>query len=192
MHKKIENLELDIPKNDLDCWERYPKQRWVYDASRVLDAQNIKWQLTEPATPFEKIPTISLKTKTGVEHYLGYIYTDILPAEHLLSEVYIVKGEVKFIRQLDFHSLKEVDSLPGQLDLKINALVALYFQKFTGVISMEVRGTEIIRIQLRPSYSDLGLIDNQELIKLIKRIYRKTEITLSGLTDRVLHETLAS
>jgi hypothetical protein len=67
----------------------------------------------------------------------------------------------------------------------------LYFQKFTGVITAETYANEIFRIRLRPLI-DIANETNQEVIKLIKRIYKRTDITLSGLTDRVLHETLAS
>lgn len=189
MHKKYETIEVDIPSDDFDCWERYPKHHWVYDLSRLMDAQGIKW------SPYE---TDELNHKETIMHLVSYkvavhpglIYIKQPTGDQLISEIYIIKGEIKFMRHID-SSGHELSSPIGQLELRLNAFVTLHFQKFTGVISVKSIGNDIFGIQLRP-HSEYGLITNQELIKLIRRIYKKTDITLIGLKDRVLHETLAS
>ena len=47
MNRKTDTQELDIPKDDIECWTRYPKYRWVYELSRLLDSQHIRWSLFE-------------------------------------------------------------------------------------------------------------------------------------------------
>jgi hypothetical protein len=189
MHKKNETIEVDIPMDDIECWERYPKYHWVYDLSRLMDAQGIKWSPYETdELNFKELNMQLVSYKSVIQP--GLIYIKEPTGDKLISEIYIIKGEIKFMRHID-SSGNELSSLIGQLELRLNAFVTLHFQKFTGVISVKTFGTDIYGIQLKP-YSDPGLTTNQELVKLIRRIYKKTDITLSGLTDRVLHETLAS
>lgn len=191
MHKKTENTEIDIPKDDIECWERYPKHHWVYDLSRLLDAQHIGWSPFEVPMYPQRMVNMKLLSNHEIAREHGFIYTKKLEGNRLITEIYIVKGEIKFIRHIDPNSVHELDLLVGELELRLNAFVILHFQKFTGVITTETYGNEIFKVQLRP-HSELGLVINSELVKLIRRIYKKTDITLLGLTDRVLHETLAS
>ena len=70
--------------------------------------------------------------------------------------------------------------------------MAIHFQKFTGVLSVETIGTDIYSIRLRPS-PELALIADIEATKLLKRIYKKNDVVhITGLTDHLLHETIAS
>ena len=190
MNKKIQYDDLDIPIDDIDCWERYPKHHWVYDLSRLLDAQNIKW------TPFEhkemqREINILLETKKPIVRQPGFIYTKKPEGNRLYTEVYISKGEIKYMRHIDPDTNKELTQLVGEVELRLNAFVTLHFIKFTGVITAETFGNEIHRIKLRP-HSDLSQEENSNIIKITKRIYKKTELTLNGLTDRALHNELAS
>lgn len=121
----------------------------------------------------------------------GYIYITPSDGDHLFTEIYIIKGEVKLIRHIDPDTGAELQTLIGEVELRLNAFVTLHFAKFTGVITCETYGHDIRRIQLR-AHSDLSLITDSEIVKLTKRIYKRTDTTLTGLTDRVLHETLAS
>lgn len=190
MHKKIDTNELDIPKDDIECWERYPKHHWVYDLSRILDAQNIKWSPYE-IDGLERELNIEMISNKPIVKQPGYIYTKRLDGRHMITETYITKGEIKLMRHVDPDSKKEIIGLIGEIDLRINAFVTLYFQKFTGVITYETYANEIFRIRLRP-YIDISLEANQEVIKLVKRIYKKSDLSVIGLVDRSIHETLAS
>jgi len=191
MQKKTDTSELDIPKDDIDCWERYPKHRWVYDLSRLLDAQHIGWSPYEvPMYPHREL-NMRLESELPIIRQPGFIYTKTPEGDHLTSEVYIAKGEIKLIRHFDSKTGKELPNLVGEVELRLNAFVTLHFAKFTGVTTCETHGHDIYRIQLR-AYSDLSLTTDSEINKLTKRIYKRTEITLNGLTDRILHESLAS
>lgn len=190
MQKKTDMHDLDIPTDDIECWERYPKHRWVYDLSRLLDAQNIKWSPFELPDMQREI-NMRLESNTPVIKQPGMIYIKPPEGRHMFTEVYIAKGEVKHMRHIDPKTGKELPSLIGEVELRLSAFITLHFVRFTGVITAETYNNEIHRIQLRPK-SDLGQEENSNIVKLAKRIYKKTEITLSGLTDRTLHATLAS
>lgn len=190
MNKKPETHSLDIPKDDIECWDRYPKHRWVYDLSRLLDAQHIKWSPYKVAdmTPMNNIEIQSIEP---VEVKSGVIYINKNDGNHMFTEVYIAKGEIRHMRHFSPKTGEELTSLIGEIDLRLNAFVTLYFSKFTGVITAETYGNEIYRIQLRPK-SHLGQNNNIEIAKLIKKLYKKNEITINGLTDQDLHDILAS
>jgi len=190
MQKKTDINELDIPVDDVECWERYPKHHWVYDLSRLLDAQNIRWSPYE-VEGFEREVNMTLNTDRALIRQPGFIYMKKPEGRKLYTEVYIAKGEIKHMRHIDPETGKELAQLIGEVELRLSAFVTLYFVRFTGVITAETYSNEIHRIQLRPQ-SDLSQEENANIVKLAKRIYKKTEITLSGLTDRALHNELAS
>lgn len=190
MQKKIETQELDIPGDDIDCWERYPKHHWVYDLSRLLDSQNIKWSPYE-IPGMSQVINMELYSVLEHTHQSGYIYIHKLDAEEMITEVYITKGEIKLIRQIDPKTHIELPGLIGEIELRINAFITLYFAKFTGIIAVRTIGIEIHKIQLRP-YAFVINDTNAEAFKLKKRIYKRTEITINGPADQALHEKLAS
>jgi len=190
MQKKTEIQDLDIPQDDVDCWDRYPKHRWVYDMSRLLDAQNIKW------SPFGSLPMMIANmyfyTDKEVAYVPAYIYINEPIGKQYVTEVCIAKGEIKHMRYMCKLTKKVISEDVGDVELRISAFVSIHFQKFTGVISVETIGTDIYSIRLRP-VSESALIDNVEVTKLLKRIYKKNELVhIIGLTDRLLHETIAS
>lgn len=191
MHKKSDNIEFDIPKDDIECWDRYPKHRWVYELSRLLDAQSIKWSPFEVSTFPNRELNMELTSLKALVRQPGFIWMKKSEGPHLLTEMYITKGEIKFMRHIDPNTRKELPNLIGGIELRLSAFVALYFQKFTGVVATETLSNEIYRMQLRP-YIEISQETNQELIKLAKRIYKKSDLTTVGLADRAIHETLAS
>lgn len=190
--KRFASNELDIPHDDFDCWERYPRYRWVYDVSRLLDAQHIKW------TPFQgtelsyKIPAMNFELSNPVEYKSADIYIDKPTGIHIISEVCIIKGEIKSIRYFEKNSLSPITSETGNLELRINAFVSMHFQKFTGIITITTIGNDIYAISLK-QLSELALIGNAEITRLTKKIYKKTVICqVTGLSDHTLHESTAS
>ncbi len=191
MHKRPDTQELNIPRDDVECWERYPKHRWVYDLSRLLDAQNIKWSPYKTDLLKDREINIFLDTYNNIEYEPGYIYINSPHGIHVITEVYITKGEIKLARYIDKDTNTEIQDTIGNIELRINAFISMHFLKFTGIITIESIGNDIISIRLRP-YSEFGLNVNPDIARLTKRIYKKTDITVNGLTDQVLHETLAS
>ena len=191
MHRRTETYELNIPTDDIECWDRYPKHRWVYELSRLLDAQNIKWSPFKTDSLECRVVNLCLATFKKVLYEPGYIYIEQPHGLEIVSEVYITKGDIKLTRHFDKKNQEEIQEYSGNIELRINAFVSMHFQKFTGIISLDSIGNDIMAIRLRP-YRESHLNTDTEIIKLIKRIYKKTDIILSGLTDQVIHETLTS
>lgn len=189
MQRKSESIDLDVPKNDQECWDRYPKHRWVYELSRLLDAQNIKWSpFADSSFPDKEM---NLKLKSPSLYQTGYIYLRKPDGQHMITEIHITKGEIKNMRHFDPVTDIELDTLIGEIELRINAFVTLHFQKFTGVVSIDTYANEILRMRLRPHH-DPSAEANSDIAKLVKRIYKKSDTTLNGPSDRILHESLAS
>lgn len=191
MNRKLDTSELDIPKDDIECWERYTKHRWVYDMSRLLDSQGIVWTPYESHNLLNRELNMELYSIRPLLRQPGYIYINRPQTQHLHSEVYVIKGEIKLMRHIDPVTVTQLDPVIGDLELRINAFITLHFQKFTGVVSLETYAAEIHRVRLRPHLTDQYNI-SADIAKLLKRIYKRTDITLSGPADQVLHETLAS
>lgn len=176
MHKKIDINELDIPNDDVEAWERYPKYHWVYDVSRLLDVQNIKWSPFKTNSLKTKWLNMNLESKTPIDYSQSYIFVNTPKGNQINTEVYIAKGEIKFLRHIDLMQ-KEIEGIIGEIELRINAFVMLHFQKFTGVISILSIGADIYGISLRP-HSELAIDTNAEVIKFTKRIYKKNELEI--------------
>jgi hypothetical protein len=192
MHKKTDIHDLDIPIDDIECWDKYPKHRWVYDMSRLLDAQNIKWSPFKTDALGDQVVNMYLHSEKAVVYMPAWIYINNPVGKQILSEVYIVKGEIRHIRYVDNTSKQIILDNVGDIELRISAFVSMHFQKFTGVITTETVGTDIYAIRLRP-IPELALVANTEVSKLIKRIYKKNDVVhINGLTDQQLHEVLVS
>lgn len=174
--------DLDIPTNDYDCWQRYPRHRWVYDLTRLMDAQNLAWSTVQTAEFTERKETL---TDPSIPGSLGCIYLRSQKDTAVHFEVSVIKGDVKLVVPLD----KNQES--GKQEIKIAAFVALHFSKFTGVITFSMCQDTIIKISLKPQ-SELDHITNKEQLKIYKKIFKKQDDMLIGLTDRDFRETLAS
>lgn len=188
---KISVSDLDIPVDDIDCWERYPKHRWVYELSRLLDSQNIKWRPFETDEFDYSVPSMSLISAKKLNIQPATIYIEQNSGQHTLTELFIVKGEIKHIRHIDQKTKQTATQIIGNIELRLNAFVSLYFAKFSGIISCETQGNDIYAIRLM-AQSDLSAETNSEIIKLVKRIYKRTNSTIIGLADQELHDSFAS
>lgn len=187
----MQKSELDIPVDDLDCWARYPKHRWVYETSRLLDSQNIKWSPVETAEYSIHLDHLSI-TGNNQQYRSGSIYVQPFAGRHLITEVYVIKGEIKHIRHFNPETGEQLPELVGELELRINAFVSLYFTKFSGVFTCHSSGQCLYKLSLRPQ-SELGQKDTIETTKLIKRLFRKnSQVSLNGLADRATQEVHAS
>lgn len=191
MQKKIDINELDIPHNDIEAWERYPKHRWVYDLSRLLDAQHIKWSPFRTEALTSKVVNMKLESDDPwLEFDPAFIFISPPAGDEVITEVYITKGEIKLLRHIDKKTRKEIQGVIGEIELRLSAFITLHFQKFTGVITTESVGSDLYSIRLRP-YSELAIDTNTEVVKLTKRIYKKLDIAI-GPTDQAFRESIAS
>jgi hypothetical protein len=130
MQRKTDLRDLDIPHDDIECWERYPKFHWVYDLSRVLDAQHIEWKPYYDKYLPDRELTIHLETESTLVRQSGFIYTHKPEGTHLITEVFIVKGEIKFMRHIDPITNAKISSLVGGIELRLNAFVTIHWSYF--------------------------------------------------------------
>ena len=180
MQKRTDTQEFNIPKDDIESWDRYPKHRWVYDLSRLLDAQNIAWSPFSTDSLHHRVVNMEFDTYKKVTYEPAYIYINNPSGMLITSEVYISKGEIKFVRHFSGRSQTELKEYTGNIELRINAFVSMHFQKFSGVITVESVGNYIMAIRLRP-HCELINDTNPDIVKLVKRIYKKTDITLNDI-----------
>lgn len=192
MHKKLEIVDLDIPKDDVECWERYPKYRWVYDKSRLFDSQGIKWSPFKTNDLTDVLPVLSLVSSADIDVGMGTIYYKSPVGVEIISEIYLTKGEIKVMQHYDKTLGTNISSVPGDIEIRIIAFISMHFQKFTGIVSIETIGTDIYSIKLRPSYPELALKANNDIVKIVKRIYKRSGLHVNGPADQDFHETLTS
>ena len=176
----IEHVE--IPTSHLGTWEKYPKHRWVYETSKLLDMQNIVW------SPYNINPALasldsfnygkevkvgdSLQALTTEDFVPGKVFVQDLTGERLTSLVAIFKGEIKWIGHKDDSNVV-LESINGDIELRISALISLHFQKFSGVITIDTLGKDIISVNLYGNKGDYNMFvaKSPDLTKHIVRIY---------------------
>jgi hypothetical protein len=187
MHKKLDTQELDIPMDDIECWERYPKHRWVYDLSRLLDAQSIGWSPFETSTLKSIVKNMHFDSLNNTVYSTSYIFINEPQGMRIVSEVYIIRGEIKLIRYIDKQTQTEIQDSTGNIELRINAFVSMHFQKFTGIITIDLVGNDMMSVRLRP-YSELDINANIDIIRLTKKIYKRKDVTsyASNSSDSVI------
>ena len=158
--------DYNIPDTDKECWDRYPKFNWVYNRTKLFDAQHMPWQPFQGNNFSQELDTFT------IEHN-GCIYVPDSEELHLAplhTEAIVQTGELKwFSHVIDSVFTEEVI---GEVDLRINAFVTLYLQKFTGAVSFRTRSNHIYEITLSPTKSLLPIYPIVA-IKLLKKVYKK-------------------
>jgi hypothetical protein len=184
----------DIPLTDQAAWDLYPKHRWVYCTSRLLDLQNIEWSLF-----YNETFCASLEELGGARNFTeqemwtdvlkdgdpmpGTIFIKPLSGDSLTTDVVVLKGELKWLAH-HTHSVSERKShlvvgkkvLPevrGELDLRIAALTRMHFQKFTGVISVDTIGNVIVGVRLRMTPDVISQYPKDWMKHVVKLYNRK-------------------
>ena len=185
----------DIPLTDYAAWEMYPKYRWIYSTSRLLDLQNIKWSPFYNHELCASLEEFTADSKTGNQMEVwqpntlkegqtmfGAIFVKPIVGDYLTTDAVILKGELKWLAhhtnkvEVDKHHMKVgkkvIDEIRGDIELRISALAKMALPKYTGVVSIDTIGTTIVSARLRMTpdvidqYSD-GWMKN--IIKLYNR-----------------------
>jgi hypothetical protein len=104
--------EANIPTDDIDSFEWYPKFRWVYEKVKVSRSQGLPCGLNDDVPtefPVFAKPNINLKgmgLNSGIVHTLkefeqlplGHMWMPLFTGEHISSDCAIVNGDVRWIR----------------------------------------------------------------------------------------------
>lgn len=184
----------DIPLTDQAAWGLYPKHRWVYSTSRLLDLQNIEWSLF-----YSDVFCASLEELGGQRVFTeqelwpgvlkdgdtmhGTIFIKPLEGDSLTTDVVVLKGELKWLAH-HTHAVAErknhvvvgkkvLPDVRGELDLRISALTRMHFQKFTGVISVDTIGNVIVGARLRMTPDVISQYPKDWMKNVVKLYNRK-------------------
>lgn len=162
---------VDIPLNDHTAYELYPKYNWVYSTSRLLDFQSIVWAPFKMGKLTQRLDEFPLN---GNGDETGAIYTQAIPGDKLTTDVAIMKGDIKWAAHHKIVDGKKilVDTLRGDIELRISAMATMHFRKFAGVISVDTIGPTIIAVRLCMT---ADVVDQypDDWLKRVLRIYNR-------------------
>lgn len=171
-----------IVDNDVDAWNKYPRYNWMYNMSRLLDAQNVAWSPFRTKDLDVGLPTFTIDRSDIVFSRLdqtwlnktmaGTVFISPVEGRKIHTETLIRKGSLKWFKHFNPTSHNFYDDTIGEVELRINAFVTLYFKKFNGAVSFETVGNQIISIKLYPTKELLSQYP-PEVITQLKKILPK-------------------
>lgn len=171
------NDHTEIPTTHKESWIKYPKYRWVYETTKLLDMQHIMWGPYQDTNTPLALDSFNygffLKPSTNMQTPLsGKIFVEKLSGNILTSFVGVFKGEIKWLSHKDQNNTI-LPNINGDIELRISALISLHFQKFSGLINIQTYGKDIIAVNLYANKEDYKLLNQEdpELFKHIVRIY---------------------
>jgi len=166
----------DIPTTDEECWIKYPKFRWMYETTKLLESQNKKWSFVKDnkfncvlqMTSFNRaFNNVFLKYSSTIK--LGEIYVedaDNINAMH--TDVLIQKGEIKWFTHHLYGQVKK--NIDPSIELRITAFIIMHFSKWNGVVSIKTIDNVIYAVKLMPS--ELLNFYPEDVKKEINKIYK--------------------
>jgi hypothetical protein len=163
---------VNVPIDDIDCWEWFAEHRKIYDKLNVAKTQNFACgtQLDHPKHfPVFAKPRVNLKgmglnscvvlNSSEFETVMqpDLIWTAFFEGPHISTDCAVVKGEVKWIR----HATGEIwtdgmfkhwviESAQNiELERYISTWVSQNLHGYTGMLNLETIGGKIIEAHLR-------------------------------------------
>ena len=154
-----------IPQTDQECWEQYPKYNWVYNRTRLFEVQHILWSPFKTSICHNSLPIFTMLATDSI------MYSTLNTDDNTYhTETIIQNGDLKWL--CHFEHGEPLENIIGEIDLRINAFVTLYLQKFTGGVSFRTISNQISEIYLRPSYYQSTSYP-EVATKLLKKVYKK-------------------
>ena len=172
--------ELSIPKNDIDCWNKYPKFRWVFETTKLFDSQHKKWSFVSgdiytcetSMDMFEKDLSSVKVTPMSLPRTSGQIFVGNTNNIIIDSQVIIQKGEIKWLAH--YKDTEFLEQINANVEVRIAAFVIMYFQKWNGVLTVRTIDHEIHCVKLMPNNAILQSYPKSAL-DLLNKVYRKVE-----------------
>jgi hypothetical protein len=182
--------DVNIPTDDIDSYEWYPKYRWVYEKVNIARSQDLACGLNDdvPAEfPVFAKPNINLKgmgLNSGIilnrkefdQLPVGHMWMPLFTGEHISSDCAIVNGDVMWMRHaLGFpwhegmftHWVIETGQRP-ELETFLSCWVKCNMAGYTGMMNFETIGGKIIETHLRFADQWCDLYGPQWLDALVK------------------------
>jgi hypothetical protein len=162
----------NIPTEDSDAWQWYPKQRWIYNKLAVALSQRLDagpHGTPPPRFPVFSKPIVNLKGM-GVgsrvlasqadydAHYApGHFWMTLLEGRHVSSDVAVVRGEPSWWRHVTGKPAGEgtfdqwiIHAEPDSaIEKRCDAWIKKNLPGYTGMLNLETIGGTIIEAHLR-------------------------------------------
>jgi hypothetical protein len=163
---------VDIPTEDADAWEWFPRYRWIYDKLAVAHSQGIKAAphgVMPPAFPVFSKPIINLRGMgvgssiiATAEEYRsvmtpGHFWMEYLQGEHVSTDVAVEHGRPAWWRHATglprqggtFDRWVIAAEPRPQLEKSCGAWIVTHLPGYTGMLNLETIGGRIIEGHLR-------------------------------------------
>ena len=161
-----------IPTDDPDCWQLFPRHRWIYDKLKVAETQGLSagpHGVMPPSFPVFSKPIINLKgmgigsriirSPREMEHHFqpGHMWMPLLEGEHVSTDCAVHNGRIVWLRHATGVPWEDgmfrywtvhADGFP-RLEEALRDWVAAYMAGYTGMMNFETIGGSIIEAHLR-------------------------------------------
>jgi len=189
--------DVNIPTEDADAWEWYPKYRWIYDKLRIAESQGVACGphgVPPRRYPVFSKPVFNLKGM-GVgshaianaaeldRHYApGHFWTELFEGEHVSTDCAVARGLAQWSRHATGKPFGEgmfdvwtvhAERRPD-LEAYLGAWIGRHLPGYTGMLNFETIGGRIIEAHLRfaDQWPDLY---GPGWVKALIRLYTKHE-----------------
>jgi hypothetical protein len=162
---------VNVPTDDLDSYEWYPKFRWVYDKLKIAKSQGIACGTPSDRPknfPIFAKPNVNLRgmgmhsgaifSQTELAALpSGHMWMELLKGDHISSDLAIVKGKVKWSRHAlgfpwtDGMFTHWVIETTQRIELNqfLTDWISQQLADYTGMLNVETIGGKMIEAHLR-------------------------------------------
>ncbi len=163
--------DVNVPTDDLDSFEWFPKFRWVYDKLQIARSQGLACgtpDVAPSAFPVFAKPNVNLRgmgLNSGIVRTQseldalppGHMWMQMLTGEHISTDLAIVRGEVKWHcnalgqpwHQGMFTHWVIENSQRHELNQYLANWIATNLPEYTGMLNVETIGGKMIEVHLR-------------------------------------------
>lgn len=164
--------DVNIPTDDIDCWEWYPQWRWTYEKLNIARSQNLCCGSSEDmprSFPVFMKPNVNLRGM-GIDSMRidsaesfnknrrdGQMWMPLLIGDHISTDIAIVNGEPKWMRHSHGYAWHHgmfkhwVIETSQRIELNnyLSAWVKHHMAGYCGMMNFETIGGIIIETHLR-------------------------------------------
>lgn len=164
--------DINIPTEDHDAWEWYPRHRWIYNKLAIADSQKIPCGphghapvsypvFSKPIYNLRGMGMGSQAFHSAAEYHQayapGHMWVEFLSGEHVSSDVAIVRGKPVWWRHVTGHAMAggtfDYWTISEQNQPELEAYCGAWIEKhlpdYTGMLNLETIGGKIIEAHLR-------------------------------------------
>ena len=165
--------ELNIPKNNHECVERYPHLKHLYITTNVLSWGKKPWDFSDTLNgTLVPLVTLDLENSDSISKSVsGYhVYTENLDLScEVLSDVVVHRGECRNF--ISYSTDNEITELTPDTEVIIRAFAIEHLRKFTGIVSFRTVHKSLYSLSLKPN-TDIIDLYNDEMIKSLRKYYK--------------------